>query len=63
MKGGGSQMNNNDFVRLLLGVGIGLVILNSIAEQPWCGPTCQVVMSDVRGTLIQDLTTGLLHWI
>jgi hypothetical protein len=54
---------NDDFLRLLVGVGLGLFIVDRISRAPWCGPFRQVIMSDVRGTLVQDLATGFLYWV
>lgn len=46
-------MNDRNFWRLLVGVGVGLFIVGQISRQP----------SDIRGTLVQDLVTGYLYWI
>jgi hypothetical protein len=56
-------MKNGDFFSLLVFVGVGLWVVNKISKSPVCGPTCQVVLSDARGTLVQDLITGIRYWI
>jgi len=42
---------------------VGLVVINKIAKSPACGPNCQVLLSDARGTLVQDIVTGVQYWI
>jgi hypothetical protein len=56
-------MSDKNFWRLQVGVGLGLFIVDQISLAPWCGPNCRVIMSDARGTLVQDLGTGFLHWV
>lgn len=40
-----------------------LVVINEVSKAKWCGPTCRIILSDARGTLVQDLVTGALAWI
>ncbi|HEX5424895.1 MAG TPA: hypothetical protein VFW94_15210 [Candidatus Acidoferrales bacterium] len=47
---------------LFLGI-VGLFLINEISKAKWCGPNCQVILSDARGTLVQDMVTGALRWI
>jgi hypothetical protein len=56
-------MNGGDFLKLITFVGAGLWLVNKISNSPACGPYCQVLMSDVRGTLVQDLITGVRYWV
>lgn len=46
----------------VLGI-LGFVIINEISNQKWCGRNCRVILSDARGTLVQDIVTGLIGWI
>jgi len=56
-------MKNGDWVGpLLLGI-FGLVVVNEISRAKWCGPNCQIILSDARRTLVQDMVTGALRWI
>jgi hypothetical protein len=52
---------NDDFLKLALFTVAGFWVVNKIATSPKCGPNCQVLMSDARGTLVQDLITGLRY--
>ena len=56
-------MNNGDLLALILFGVVGLVVVNEISKQKWCGPACQVLLSDARGTIVQDLLTGARYWI
>jgi hypothetical protein len=51
-----------DWQLVVFGVA-GLVVLNALSKQKWCGPTCQVLLSDARGTLVQDVLTGAVYWL
>jgi hypothetical protein len=56
-------MKNGDWFGLvMLGV-LGLIVINKIAMSPACGSNCQVLLSDARGTLVQDVITGLQYWV
>jgi hypothetical protein len=46
----------------LVGV-LGLILINELSKARWCGPGCRVILSDARGTLVQDLVTGLVQWV
>jgi hypothetical protein len=56
-------VKNNNWLKLILFGVAGLVVINAVAQAKWCGPTCQVVLSDARGTLVQDIVTGVQYWI
>jgi hypothetical protein len=56
-------MKGGDFLGLLLVGAVGLIVINEISKAKACGPACQVIMSDARGTLVQDLVTGLIKWV
>jgi len=56
-------MNDKNFLRMLVGFGFGLFIVDRISRAPWCGSTCRVIVADARGTLVQDLVSGFLYWI
>jgi hypothetical protein len=53
--------------RELLGYGAlivgGLWLLGKMSQSPACGQGCQVLISDARGTLVQDLITGIQYWV
>jgi len=52
-----------DFLKVVVVVGLGLWAVSAISRQPWCGQNCRVILQDARGTLIQDLVTGALAWV
>jgi hypothetical protein len=54
-------MRDEKALQWLIGIGIGFLVVNAISEQPWCGPVCREIMSDFRGTLVEDLVTGLRY--
>jgi hypothetical protein len=56
-------MKGGDWLGLLVVGVLGLAAINEISRAKWCGPNCRIILSDVRGTLIQDMVTGLFHWI
>jgi hypothetical protein len=56
-------MDKNEWFALLLVGVVGLIIINKVSKAPWCGPTCQILLSDARGTLVQDVVTGLSYWV
>jgi hypothetical protein len=56
-------MRGGDWLGVLLFGTIGLVVLNEISKAKWCGPNCRVLVQDARGTLVQDMVTGLTKWI
>jgi len=56
-------MNSGDLLKVVAFVGAGLWLINNVSSSPTCGPYCQVLMSDARGTLVQDLITGVRYWV
>jgi hypothetical protein len=56
-------MKGGDWLGLLLVGAVGLIVINEISKAKGCGPTCQVILSDARGTLVQDVVTGLMKWV
>jgi len=56
-------MNNGDLLALIAFGIVGLVVVNGISKQRWCGPACQVLLSDARGMLVQDILSGSRYWI
>ncbi len=56
-------MRNNDWLGPVLLTVAALFVINAASKAPWCGPTCQVILSDARGTLVKDLVTGLHFWV
>jgi hypothetical protein len=56
-------MKGGDWLGLLFVGAVGLIVINEISKAKWCGPACQVILSDARGTLVQDLVTGLVKWV
>jgi len=60
---GNIPLKNGDwFGWVIFGV-LGLIVVNQIAKPRACGPTCQVLLSDARGTLVEDILTGLRYWV
>jgi hypothetical protein len=53
--------------REMLGYGAlivgGLWLVSKSSQSRACGQGCQVLMSDARGTLVQDLITGIQYWV
>lgn len=60
---GGLLMKGQDWAKLILFGLAGLVVISAISQAKWCGPTCRVLMSDARGTLVQDIVTGIQYWV
>ena len=56
-------MKGGDWLGLLIFGTLGLIAINELSKAKWCGPNCQVILSDARGTLVQDMVTGLFRWI
>ena len=56
-------MKGEDFLTLLSVAVVGLGVIKAISQARWCGPNCRVILSDVRGTLIQDVVTGAFSWV
>ena len=56
-------MKGEELLKILGVALVGLVVINAISQAKWCGPSCQVILSDARGTLVQDVVTGALSWI
>jgi len=56
-------MKNADLLALILFGVVGLVLVNEISKQKWCGSVCQVLLSDARGPLVQDILSGARYWI
>jgi len=56
-------MKGGDWFGLLFFGALGLMAINEISKAKWCGPYCQVIFSDARGTLVQDMVTGLVRWV
>jgi hypothetical protein len=56
-------MKGGDLLGLLLVGTVGLIVINEISKAKACGPACQVILSDARGTLVQDLVTGFIKWV
>lgn len=55
--------NNDDRQALIVFGLLGLILITAISKAPWCGPACQVILSDARGMLVQDMVTGLRLWV
>jgi hypothetical protein len=56
-------MRGGDWLGVLALGFLGLAVINEVSKAKWCGPNCQIILSDARGTLIQDMVTGALRWI
>jgi hypothetical protein len=56
-------MKNEHWLALLITSAVGLIVIQQISKARSCGQACQVILSDARGTLVQDLVTGLVRWI
>jgi hypothetical protein len=56
-------MKGGDWLGLLMVGAVGLIVINEISKSRACGPTCQVILSDARGMLVQDVVTGLVKWV
>jgi hypothetical protein len=57
------SMRGGDWLGVLALGFLGLAVINEISKAKWCGPNRQIILSDARGTLIQDMVTGALRWI
>jgi hypothetical protein len=56
-------MRGGDWFGFLLIGAVGLIVINEISMAKSCGPTCQLILSDARRTLIQDAVTSIVKWV
>jgi len=57
-------MKNTDLLTFMVG-GAGLLfVIGAVSKEMSCGPACQGLLADARGTLTQDMISDALnYWI
>lgn len=56
-------MKGEELLKILGVALVGLVVINAISEAKWCGPNCQIIVSNARGTIVQDVVASAFSWV